>query len=483
MKESISKFITEGKALLWIKTNDFQEVEKAMIESLNSLENKKFYIYEKGKTLNFLNDSIESGMDDLFNTLDELYPQGIRKIPVFLLIKGGIDEILKKNNLDYFREIFETKKETPRYNFTVVIADNEDVPPQLENIVDFIDKQITDNEGAIRKYILDLAKFEKLELDENNIEKIIKELKGTIKKYSGKKASNVESKFENMVFVQGGKYQPSFADEEKEVFDIEVFKYPTTQKMWIEVMENNPSQCKGDNKPVESITWWQALDYCNKLSEKYGLEPVYDLSKSAQGILMIKELDGITVYPDVANFKNTEGFRLPTEVEWEWFARGGQKAMNEGTFDYIFAGSNEINEVAWYRNNTGGKEEIQMGIAKVLNGGSTQEVGLKKPNQLGIYDCSGNVWEWIYDTAENSHRNLENKKLYTYRAFDNSCIHRRIRGGGWAARYESCSVSTRYYKINRGNGWDFSFSQIIDTCNQETLKVSSDIGLRIVRTI
>ena len=103
MKESISKFITEGKALLWIKTNDFQEVERAMIESLNSLENKKFYIYEKGKTVNFLNDGVESGMDDLFNTLDELYPQGIRKIPVFLLIKGGINEILKKNNLDYLK--------------------------------------------------------------------------------------------------------------------------------------------------------------------------------------------------------------------------------------------------------------------------------------------------------------------------------------------------------------------------------------------
>ena len=112
MKESISKFLNEGKALLQIKTNDFQEVERAIIENLNALENKKFYIYEKGKTINFLNDSIESGMDDLFNTLDELYPQGIRKIPVFLLIKGGIDEILKKNNLDYFREIVETKKET-----------------------------------------------------------------------------------------------------------------------------------------------------------------------------------------------------------------------------------------------------------------------------------------------------------------------------------------------------------------------------------
>ena len=441
MKESISKFITEGKALLWIKTNDFQEVERAMIETLNSLENKKFYIYEKGKTVNFLNDSIESGMDDLFNTLDELYPQGIRKIPVFLLIKGGIDEILKKNNLDYFREIVDTKKEAPRYNFTVIIADNEDVPPQLEDMVDFIDKQITDNEGAIKKYILDLAKFEKLELDENNIEKIIKELKGTIKKYSGKKASNVESKFENMVFVQGGKYQPSFADEEKEVFDIEVCKYPTTQKMWTEIMENNPSQFKGDSKPVESVTWWQALEYCNKLSEKYGLEPVYDLSKSAQGILMIKELGGETVYPDVANFKNTEGFRLPTEMEWGWFARGGQIAIDEGTFDYIYSGSNNFNEVAWFTENSGGKKDT---YSNYYSGGSTQDVGLKKPNQLGLYDCSGNVDEMCYDTMEIDKNGyckiIEKGSSYIYKAFDSSNKNRISKGGSWSYLSKDCVI-------------------------------------------
>ena len=441
MKESISKFITEGKALLWIKTNDFQEVERAMIESLNSLENKKFYIYEKGKTINFFNDSVESGMDDLFNTLDELYPQGIRKIPVFLLIKGGIDEILKKNNLDYFREIVDTKKEAPRYNFTVVIADNEDVPPQLEGIADFIDKQITDNEGAIKKYILDLAKFEKLELEEENIEKIIKSFKDTIKRYSGKK---IESKYENMIFVKGGKYQPSFADEEKEVFDIEVCKYPTTQKMWMEVMENNPSYSKGDNRPVENITWWQALDYCNKLSEKYGLEPVYDLSKSAQGILMIKELGGETVYPDVANFKNTEGFRLPTEVEWEWFARGGQIAIEQGTFDYTYSGSNNINEVAWDTDNS----ECD-----------THDVGLKKPNQLGLYDCSGNVLECCYDTTED----IEVGKNYIYKAFDSSNIYRRLKGGSWGDVAEDCAVLSR------------SFNQAVDAY--------SDVGLRIVRTI
>ena len=443
MKESISKFIIEGKALLWIKTNDFQEVERAMIETLNSLENKKFYIYEKGKTINFLNDSIESGMDDLFNTLDELYPQGIRKIPVFLLIKGGIDEILKKNNLDYFREIFETKKETPRYNFTVIIADNEDVPPQLEDKADFIDKQITDNEGAIKKYILDLAKFQKIELGEEDLKKIIKELKGTIRKYSAKKASNIESKFENMIFVQGGKHQPSFANEEKEVFDIEVCKYPTTQKMWTEVMENNPSEFKGDNKPIESITWWEALEFCNKLSEKYGLEPVYDLSKSREGILMIKELGGQKVYPDVANFKNTEGFRLPTEVEWEWFARGGQIAIEQGTFNYTYSGSNNIDEVAWY----------------IENSGETYNVGLKKPNQLGLYDCTGNVWEWCYDTTEN----IEEGKNYIYKAFDASNKSRRLKGGSWNDISKFCAVLNR--EINQATDAFYA------------------IGFRIVRTV
>jgi len=253
-----------------------------------------------------------------------------------------------------------------------------------------------------------------------------------------------ESKYENMIFVQGGKYQPSFADEEKEVFDIEVCKYLITQKMWTEVMENNLSAFKGDNKPIESITWWEALEFCNKLSEKYGLEPVYDLSKSAQGILMINELGGEIVYPDVVNLKNTEGFRLPTEVEWEWFARGGQVAIEQETFDYTYSGSNSINEVAWYDRNSGSK---------------TQDVGLKKPNQLGLYDCSGNIWEWCYDTTEN----IENGKSYTCKAFDSSNIYRRLKGGSWYEDDNVCTVRCRNYA--------------------HAIDANDVVGFRLVRTI
>ena len=241
---------------------------------------------------------------------------------------------------------------------------------------------------------------------------------------------------EYIIKVKDGKYIPSFANELKEVFDIEVCKYLTTQKMWLEVMENNPSGFKGDNRPVETVSWWEVLEYCNKLSEKYGLEPVYELSKSSEGTLMIKELGGKIVSPDKANFKNTEGFRLPTEVEWEWFASGGQKAIEQGTFNYIYSGSNNIDEVAWYYENV-----------RKFDVASTKDVGLKNSNQLGLYDCSGNVWEWCYDTIEfdenGDYKNIKNGNFYMYKAFDLSNTYRRVKGGSWGNGNKDCAIFHR----------------------------------------
>ena len=264
---------------------------------------------------------------------------------------------------------------------------------------------------------------------------------------------------EYMIKVKGGKYKPSFANELKEVFDIEVCKYLTTQKMWLEVMENNPSGFKGDNRPVETVSWWEVLEYCNRLSEKYGLEPVYELSKSSEGTLMIKELGGKIVSPDKVNFENTEGFRLPTEVEWEWFASGGQKAIEQGTFNYIYSGSNNIDEVAWYYENIGKFDDA-----------STQDVGLKNSNQLGLYDCSGNVWEWCYDTIEfdenGDYKNIKNGNLYMYEAFDLSNTYRRMKGGSWGNGNKDCAI------FHRG-------------CNQaiNVKEYFRYFGFRIVRTI
>ena len=190
---------------------------------------------------------------------------------------------------------------------------------------------------------------------------------------------------DNMVFVRVGKYKPSFADEEKEVCNLEVCKYPTTEKMWLEIEDKTPSYPQGENKPVNFVTWWDAIYYCNKLSKKYNLEPVYNITYDDfdRVILKINQIGESPVEQDKADFKKTEGFRLPTRVEWEWFARGGEVAIQDGTFNKKYAGSDNWEKVAWF--------------GACLGGSKTEDVGTKKPNQLGLYDCCGNIREWCYD--------------------------------------------------------------------------------------
>lgn len=243
---------------------------------------------------------------------------------------------------------------------------------------------------------------------------------------------------DNMVFVRGGKYKPSFADEEKEVCNLEVCKYPTTEKMWLEIEDKTPSYPQGENKPVNFVTWWDAIYYCNKLSKKYNLEPVYNITYDDfdRVILKINQIGESPVEQDKADFKKTEGFRLPTRVEWEWFARGGEVAIQDGTFNKKYAGSDNWEKVAWF--------------GACLGGSKTEDVGTKKPNQLGLYDCCGNIQEWCYDIY--GKYNIDINKEY------------RILRGGFVDNY------SEYCNVCRG-GWDNS-----------TIKKQGN-GFRIVRTI
>ena len=244
---------------------------------------------------------------------------------------------------------------------------------------------------------------------------------------------------DNMIFVRGGKYKSSFADEEKEVCNLEVCKYPTIQEMWLEVEETNPSYFKGDKKPVEQVSWWDAIYYCNKMSKKYNLEPVYNITYDDfdKEVLKINQIGESPVEPDKADFKKTEGFRLPTEVEWEWFARGGEVAIQDGTFDKVYSGSDNPDKVAWYNRNSGNQ---------------THEVGTKLPNQLGLYDCSGNVWEWCYDTYIQG--NLPNGLAYIY---DKNGDSRRLKGGGWDSFDFSCPIIERNSVSNSVRSKEYGF--------------------------
>lgn len=199
-----------------------------------------------------------------------------------------------------------------------------------------------------------------------------------------------------MVKVEGGTFMMGATPEMKNSWteerpihqvtltnDYYIGKYEVTQSLWCALMDNNPSYFKGDNLPVEQVSWDDCQKFINKLNDITGRK-----------------------------------FRLPTEAEWEYAARGGKKSRG-----YQYSGSNKISDVAWYSSNSEHK---------------TQPVGLKLANELGLYDMSGNVDEWCFDRFGFYSALSQTNPLG---ADDGIC--RVYRGGSWEQTAGFCRSSDR----------------------------------------
>lgn len=225
-----------------------------------------------------------------------------------------------------------------------------------------------------------------------------------MKEEQGRKLKGVLPDLE-MVYVEGGTFE--MGSKEKDAFDFEkpvhlvklssyyMAKYPVTQALWGAVLGegNNPSFFKGDRRPVEQVSWKDTQTFIEKLNGKTGKK-----------------------------------YRLPTEAEWEYAARGGKKGRNK---DFLYAGGNKLKEVGWC-----GENSYQ----------ETKVVCILRPNILGLFDMCGNVREWCHDYFSFDYY----KECYTKDSIENPLgpsigITHVIRGGGWDnyARYCRCT-----YRIN-----------------------------------
>jgi len=225
-----------------------------------------------------------------------------------------------------------------------------------------------------------------------------------------------------MLLVKGGTFQMGsiFGQKTEEpvhsvtVTSFFIGKYEVTQENWQKIMGTNPSYFKGDKKPVEQITWYEAIEFCNKFSQKEGLTPAYTINGK-----------------DVFCNWEEDGYRLPSEAEWEFAAKGGKYSKS-----LEYSGSSDLDEVGWYNGNSNFK---------------SKDVGTKKANELGIYDMSGNVWEWCWDLYDNYSSSPQTNPHGVTRG-----THRVHRGGSFCDIDIYCQISCRsnfypdYSRFNLG---------------------------------
>ena len=217
--------------------------------------------------------------------------------------------------------------------------------------------------------------------------------------------------------------------------------HEVTQGEYKAIMGTNPSSFSSspasgeiqDNRPVECVSWYDCLVYCNKRSIAEGLTPCYSINgkTNPSDWGTVPTSSNATWNAATCNF-SANGYRLPTEAEWEYLARGGNTS-NSGQTTY--SGSNTIGDVAWYADNSGSK---------------THEVKKKQANAKGLYDMTGNVWEWCWDWYGTITTDTASSGA-------SSGSNRVVRGGSWYCYAGICTVRYRngYYPDYRI--YDFGF--------------------------
>jgi formylglycine-generating enzyme required for sulfatase activity len=223
-------------------------------------------------------------------------------------------------------------------------------------------------------------------------------------------------------FVMGARGGEGYADEKpphpvKLTTPFAIAEVPVTQAFYRAATGENPSFFKelsqSGERPVEQVSWLEAVRLCNALSDLFDLEPAYTLTGEGDEV-------------EVSWSPEANGYRLPTEAEWELAAGAGESTR--------YAGGQSLDEVAWHGE---------------ISEGSTQPVAQKRPNAFGLYDCSGNVWEWVYDAWERDVYAAREREGETLNPLCEASIkgeeprERSARGGAWFGEGDQCRVSFR----------------------------------------